>query len=110
MPWRQESLGALLGTGRVEEWRGGVGSAYLFPALSVAGASIASPCPVSTPRSSNRTGGFPASGSRTRAHAFAHEKLRFRPLSRTRPSRSWSDSLEYREYPRVGLWYLERNH
>ncbi len=25
-------------------WRGGVGAAYLFPALSSAGASLASPC------------------------------------------------------------------
>jgi hypothetical protein len=25
-------------------WRGGLGAAYLFPALSSAGASIASPC------------------------------------------------------------------
>ena len=37
-----------------------------LPALSSAGASLASPCSVSTSRSSNRTGGFPASGSRTR--------------------------------------------
>ena len=44
---------------RVEEWRGGWRS-------------------VSTPRSSNRTGGFPASGSRTRTHAVAHEKRRQR--------------------------------
>jgi len=28
----------------VEMWRGGLGAAYLFPALSSAGASIASPC------------------------------------------------------------------
>jgi hypothetical protein len=28
----------------VEMWRGGVGAAYLFPALSSAGASLASPC------------------------------------------------------------------
>ena len=48
-------------------WRGSVGSAYLFPALSSAGASIAEPCPVSTPRSSNPAGGFPALGSRTRS-------------------------------------------
>ena len=47
---------------RVEMWRGGVGAAYLFPALSFAGASLASPCSVSTSRSSNRTCRFPASG------------------------------------------------
>jgi hypothetical protein len=65
---------------RVEEWRGGVGLAYLLPALSVAGASRAAPCPVSTPRSSNRTGPFQASGSRTRLnHPFALEELPAQP-------------------------------
>ncbi len=52
--------------GRVEKWRGGLGRAYLLPTLSVVGASLAMPCSVSTSRSSNRTCGFPASGSRTR--------------------------------------------
>ena len=51
---------------RVEMWRGGLGWAYLLPALWSAGASLAQPCSVSTSRSSNRTGGFPASGSRRR--------------------------------------------
>jgi hypothetical protein len=37
----------------------------------VAGASLARPCSVSTPRSSNRTCGFPASGFRRRRHGFA---------------------------------------
>src|SRR5262245_38894005 len=46
-------------------WRGGLGGAYLSPALSSAGASRAPPCPVPTPRSSNRTCGSPASGSPT---------------------------------------------
>jgi hypothetical protein len=55
---------------RVERWRGGLGAAYLLPALSFAGASITVPCSVSTSRSSNRTCGFPASGFRTRTHAF----------------------------------------
>ncbi|MGH8478914.1 MAG: hypothetical protein ACREXK_04895, partial [Gammaproteobacteria bacterium] len=40
---------------RVEMWRGGLGLAYLFPALSFAGASLATPCSVSTSRSSNWT-------------------------------------------------------
>jgi hypothetical protein len=35
-------------TGRVERWRGGLGVAYLCPALSFAGASLAAPCSVST--------------------------------------------------------------
>ena len=56
-------------------WRGGLGAAYLFPPLSSGGASIASPCSVSTSRSSNRTCGFPASGSPT-AVAFRHTPLR----------------------------------
>jgi hypothetical protein len=30
--------------GGVEMWRGGLGSAYLLPALSFAGASLAVPC------------------------------------------------------------------
>jgi hypothetical protein len=34
--------------GRVGRWRGGLGTAYLLPALSSAGASIAVPCSVST--------------------------------------------------------------
>jgi hypothetical protein len=51
---------------RVEMWRGGLGAAYRWPALSSAGASLAVPCSVSTSRSSNRTGGFTASGSRRR--------------------------------------------
>jgi hypothetical protein len=33
---------------RVWRWRGGLGLAYLFPALSFAGASLARPCSVST--------------------------------------------------------------
>jgi hypothetical protein len=41
--------------------------------------------PVSTPRSSNRAGGFPAYGSRTRTHADAHAKLRPFLSSRAAP-------------------------
>src|SRR5215813_9139774 len=65
-----------------------VGGAYPFPSLSLDGASIAPPCFVSTSRSSNRTGRFPASGSRTRSFAFAHGRLRVRFSSRTSPSES----------------------
>ena len=80
-------------SGGVEMWRGGVGWAYPSaclpvgrPTLSVAGVSLAIPCSVSTSRSSNlpaaclpvgragRTCGSPASGFRTRIHAFAHGK------------------------------------
>jgi len=61
--------------GRVEMWRGGLGEAYLFPALSSVGASIALPYSVSTSRSSNRTCRFPASGSRMDHHAFALDGL-----------------------------------
>jgi hypothetical protein len=66
-------------------WRGGVGLAYLFPALSFAGASLAWPCSVSTSRSSNRTCAINASGSRRKHHGFAHEKLCVRSVSLVRP-------------------------
>jgi hypothetical protein len=58
----------------------GLRRAQPLPALSGAGASLAAPCSVSTPRSSNRTCGFPASGFRSSTHAFAHGKLRGRAL------------------------------
>jgi hypothetical protein len=74
--------------GRVEMWRGGLGWACLFPALSFAGASLSKPCSVSTSRSSNRTGAFNASGSRRKHHGFAHGKLRVRSASRTKPNLS----------------------
>jgi hypothetical protein len=57
---------AELNFSRVEMWRGCVGTAYLLPALSSTGASLAGPCSVSTSRSSNRTCGATASGSRRR--------------------------------------------
>ncbi len=63
---------------RVERWRGGLGGAYLFPTLSVAGASVSPPCSVSTSRSSNRACGFPAHGSPTgfaRQHTMARSRL-----------------------------------
>jgi hypothetical protein len=59
----------------VEMCRGGLGSAYLLPALSSAGASLSGPCSVSASRSSNRTGLFQASGSRRKFHQVAHGKL-----------------------------------
>jgi hypothetical protein len=46
-----------------------LGRTYLLPPLSSGGALVASPWLRSTSRSSNRTGRFPASGSRTRLHA-----------------------------------------
>jgi hypothetical protein len=56
---------------RVEEWRGGDRRS------------------VSTPRSSNRTCGFPASGFRTRVlYAFAHGRLTVRASNRRSPSLS----------------------
>ena len=47
-----------------------VGRAYLLLPLSSGGASLARPWLRFHTRSSNRTGRFPASGSRTRLHAF----------------------------------------
>ncbi len=43
----------MLGSRRVERWRGGLGATYLFPTLSSVGASLVSPCSVSTFRSSD---------------------------------------------------------
>jgi hypothetical protein len=72
-------------------WRGGLGAAYLFPALSSAGASRASPCvrfhiPLIEPDG-------PVSGIRLseKVHDVAHGKLRVRLVRQTRPSTSCSD-------------------
>ena len=59
---------------------GAAGRAYLWPPLSSGGASRARPWSVSTSRSSNRTCGFPASGSRTRATLSPTESCAFGPL------------------------------
>jgi len=72
----------------VEVWRGGLDGAYPFPTLSFVGASLAPSCSVSTPRSSNRTCAFNASGSRRKVHEVAHGRLRVRVVRRTRPSTS----------------------
>src|SRR6266536_6396211 len=66
----------------VEMWRGGLGAACRFPALSAAGASLSGPCSVSTSRSSNRMCGFPASGSRRKGHDVAHASLLVRLVRR----------------------------
>ena len=58
--------------GTAEEWRGGDRRRS-----------------VSTPRSSNPAGGFPAPGSRTRTHTFAHGKLFVRALRRSSPNSSF---------------------
>ena len=76
-------------------WRGGLGSAYLLPALSAAGASLSGPCSVSTSRSSNRTGLFQASGSRRKAHGVAHGKLLVRLVRRIKPNTPCSVSSAY---------------
>ena len=66
---------------RVERWRGGLGGGMSgFPGFPFV-AQNRMPCSVSTSRSSNRTGGFPASGSRTRTHACAHSRRRCFALS-----------------------------
>ena len=96
---------------RVEEWRGCLGLAYLLPALSVAGASIASPCPVSTPRSSNRTGPFKASGSRTRLdHPFAHGEPPPHPRRLCSPRSSYKWPFGNRVFPGPRTLYLAFNH
>ncbi len=88
------TLGRYLGDarftiGRVERWRGSLGQAHPLPALSSAGASLAWPCPVSTSRSSNRTCGFPASGSHSDPHAFAFGVVARRSGTRKSPSSSY---------------------
>ena len=77
---------------RVERWRGSLGAAYRLPALSFAGASLAEPCPVSTARSSNRTCGLPASGSRIR---FILKACAWSQASRrdSQDLRSWTDGI-----------------
>ena len=68
------------------------------------------PRSVSRLRSSNRTGGFPASGSRRRLHAFAHGKSRVRSTKRTRPSTSCRWAIVSRGPPDPRPRCLARNH
>jgi len=72
--------------GGVEMWRGGfrldlsVSASFVWRCLSSPAVTS-----VSTPPSSNRAGGFPAPGSRTRPHAFAHGSSRPSAVRRTSP-------------------------
>jgi hypothetical protein len=91
-------------------WRGGVGKACLLPTLSFVGAQVALPCSVSTSRSSNRTGGSPASGSRMRHHAVAHGRLRVKLGNRTSPNRWVMYSAENRAPPLLRILCLLHNH
>ena len=52
-------------------------------------------CSVFTPRSSNRTGAFNASGSRRKAHDFAHGRLWVRVVRRTSPSTACKSASGY---------------
>ena len=55
----------------------GLGRPCVLLALSVASARVSDHVPVSTPRSANRTCGFPASGSPTRfVVPYAHRGMR----------------------------------
>jgi hypothetical protein len=91
-------------------WRGGLGSAYLLPALSAAGASLSGPCSVSTSRSSNRTGLFQASGSRRKSHGVAQGRLAVLEVSRTSPNSPYRASSEYRFVPDPCRLCLAHNH
>jgi hypothetical protein len=91
-------------------WRGGLGLAYLLPALSFAGASLSKPCSVSTSRSSNWTGAVNASSSRRKHHDFAHEKLRVRSVSRTKPNLSCRVASEYFRVVSLAALCLAHNH
>jgi hypothetical protein len=71
-----------------------VGGVYLLPALSSAGASLASPCfrfhiPLIEP-----DGRISASGPRRKVHEVAHGRWRGRLLRRTRPSTLCGEALE----------------
>jgi hypothetical protein len=91
-------------------WRGGVGMAYLLPALSAAGASLARPCSVSTSRSSNRTGAFNSSGSRRKVHVIAHGKLRVCLGKQTRPSTLYKAAFGYFVVAGQDTWCLAHSH
>lgn len=91
-------------------WRGGLGLACLYPALSFAGASLSKPCPVSTSRSLNWTGAFNASSSLRKLHDFAHEKLRGRSDIRTKPNLSCRVASEYFRDIILASLCLPRNH
>ena len=95
---------------RVEMWRGGLGLANPFPALSSARASLSGPNSVSTSLSSNRMCGFPPSGSRRKRHGFAHEKLRVRSVSRTKPNLSCRMASEYFRVVSLASLCLAHNH
>ena len=92
--------------GRVEVWRGGFGAAYLFPALSGAGASRAVPCSVSRPRSSNRTCSSPASGSRSKVHAFAMRQAGRVSAEREPPEGAFQPGTPVPARPEPGLLVL----
>src|SRR6516164_10687920 len=74
-------IGTISG-GRVEEWRGRLGGPCVLAGPFGCRCPSIPPCAVSTPRSSNRTGGFTASGSRTKVACLrpqqASRKLRER--------------------------------
>ena len=65
--------------------------------------------PFPHPASSNRMGGFPASGSRRKVHDVAHGRWRGRLLRRTRPSTLCREALENRLVPDITLC-LAHNH
>ena len=61
----------------------GLGRPCVLLALSVASARVSDHAFVSTPRSANRTGGSPASGSPTRISVpYAHRGMRRRSVRR----------------------------
>src|SRR6516165_1522323 len=81
---------------------------YGASALTPAGLTPAEP--ISLTWTHNRTGRFPASGSRTRPHAFAHGKVFGRSLKRTRPSTSCRYSSGNRDVPRPFSLCFLRSH
>ena len=97
--------------GRVGMWRGGiriglsVSASFVWRCLN----SRAN-CSVSTPLSSNRTCRFPASGSRTKPHAFTHGRSCPSRVRRTSPKCPYRCERGYAPPLRRLTLCLARNH
>ena len=91
-------------------WRGGLGVAYLWPALSSAGASLASPCSVSTLPLIEPDRRISRIRLSEKTHAFAHGSCAVRCGNWTRPNTSCRDASGNRLSPGRGSLCLAHNH
>jgi hypothetical protein len=94
-------------------WRCGVGAAYLLPALSLAGASLAAPCfrfhiPLIDP--DGPISGIRLSEKVRKFHDVAHGKLRVRLVRQTRLSTSCSEAFGNLLVPGHTSLCLAHNH